>query len=804
MNATVLEFLTAVYGSTEGIAHLAIGVGGHFTDEDRYAHKGWNQSVFRWPDEADSLARAIGQESAAGHDVYVCPYLTHGRQRAKGAAVERTKVHADLDGDAVPLDLLDDLDAYAVDSGTPGHAHVYVALDKPVPAHWHELLCRGLGAFLGDADAKIADNDVLRPVGTFSQKNTARGGEPTPVQWLRKPTGRRWTPEDLAARLGVTLPHRHAPTAVSGPVTGPAAVVENVDPATLPDRVRDALAEVTGDRSADTMRIVGACHDAGLTLAQARGVIALRTDLAARLAKRRDDDVLTCWLKATDSRASRRADAQWLAGLPHAGGTNVPPEQGHGSGEGDVFEGPALQVVRADTVTIRRVVYHWAGRMPLGAVTLLPGEEGIGKSTVGARIMADTTRGLLDGEHYGTPRDVVVIAIEDGLEDVAVPRLREAGADLTRVHFVRARYALDGNALDVVLPRDLPAIGELVAEHDVALVWVDSLVTTLPDELKTISYKDTAKVLRALGSWAEEHRVVVAAPWHLNKGSGSDTAVRIMDSRAFRTAVRSMLLVVADPDAPEGETAGIVALDKSNAGTLNVAGLRYRIRSARYVVDEVDDETGEVIQRPASCGVAQWTGEVDGDARQVARDALAPRIEKVGGPREWLRTYLTEEGEANRADVIAAARDDGFSVDAIKRAARAIGVHSRDESGRDDKTGRPWRRAVWSLPDKSVHTTSQSVHSPPTAPTAPTGEGSIAPNQSISAGHPQSVQSVQCGMGAPTGKQVHQLGEHPPPLDDTRPRCRVCDRAMGRADAPHGVCIQCRRIATANAKAAAS
>lgn len=475
---------------------------------------------------------------------------------------------------------------------------------------------------------------------------------------------------------------------------------------------------------------------------------------------------------------------QWVAQL--AGAPASPSVASEPPAEEEILP-PVLDVVRADEVRLRRVVYHWAGRMPMGAVTLMPGEEGIGKTTVGIRIMADTTRGLLEGEHQGTPRDVVVLATEDGLEDVVVPRLREAGADLSRVHIVRARYGLDGEPHEVIIPRDLTPLGSLVAQHNVALLWVDSLVTTLPDDLKTISYKDTAKVLRALGSWAEEHRIAVAAPWHLNKASGSDTAVRIMDSRAFRTAVRSMLLVVTDPDAPEGETAGIVALDKANAGTLNVPGLRYRIRSAPYVVDEVDEDTGEVVQVPATCGVADWTGTVDGDARQVARDALAPHIEKVGGPREWLRNYLTDEGEANRAEVIKAAQEDGFSLDAIKRAARALGVHSRDESGRYETTGRPWRRSVWSLPAKSVH-------SPPSAPTAPTGEGSIAPNQSISAGQAKSVQSVQSGVSAPTG-------EHPHPLDDDRPRCPTCRQAMGRADTEAGQCIQCRRKAAANTTA---
>ena len=104
-----------------------------------------------------------------------------------------------------------------------------------------------------------------------------------------------------------------------------------------------------------------------------------------------------------------------------------------------------LSVIRADQVVVKRVRYLWEGRIPLGAVTLMPGEEGIGKTTVGVRIIADLTRGTLPGESLGTPRDVVVLSLEDSLEDVYAPRIREAGADMSRVHIVKCAVGEDGD-----------------------------------------------------------------------------------------------------------------------------------------------------------------------------------------------------------------------------------------------------------------------------------------------------------------------------------------------------------------------
>ena len=328
----------------------------------------------------------------------------------------------------------------------------------------------------------------------------------------------------------------------------------------------------------------------------------------------------------------------------------------------------------------------------------MPGEEGIGKSTVMMRVIADITRGTLPGEYLGKPRHVVVMATEDGVDEVVIPRLVQAGADLERVHIVVERTAEDGTGELVVLPRDLDLLDDLVAKHDVAMVYVDALAMTLPAELKGISYKDVSQVLGAVGKWAQKHRVAIVCPWHMNKGTSGDTALRIMDSRAFRTAVRSMLLIVRDPDAPEGQTHGIVALDKSNAGSLHVPALRYRLRSAPYVVEETDEDTGEVCEIGTSCGVADWIGELDGDGRDYARELLGSGgIETSDDAKSWLKKYLGDKGPTPRPEVIGDGKEAGYSESAVKRAATALTVYSEQKTGQDPKTGAPRKWSIWSL-----------------------------------------------------------------------------------------------------------
>lgn len=73
--------------------------------------------------------------------------------------------------------------------------------------------------------------------------------------------------------------------------------------------VAKALKTVTGDLPGDTMRIVGACHRSGLTLAQTRWAVNSRKDLAEHHADRDDDDVGRCWHRCeTENPQSKKTD----------------------------------------------------------------------------------------------------------------------------------------------------------------------------------------------------------------------------------------------------------------------------------------------------------------------------------------------------------------------------------------------------------------------------------------------------------------------------------------------------------------
>ncbi|MBB2990262.1 hypothetical protein FHR72_001730 [Mycolicibacterium iranicum] len=124
---------------------------------------------------------------------------------------------------------------------------------------------------------------------------------------------------DLAARLGIKLPPPYEANGHNGAQAGGGTMTttvvgepEPVDNLWIFPLVLAALGKVTGDRSEDTARIIGACYDARLTLSQTRWVVSAREDLVIRLAERRDDDVGRIWEKIDAERRKRAQSEAWM------------------------------------------------------------------------------------------------------------------------------------------------------------------------------------------------------------------------------------------------------------------------------------------------------------------------------------------------------------------------------------------------------------------------------------------------------------------------------------------------------------
>lgn len=148
-----------------------------YDDNGKYRHRNPpRRETFLWPAEVADAVACI-QREAESHDVYICPYL-HKDGRSRGGAAWRQLVHCDVD-ENFSADKARALGGFIVWSGSPGHGHVYIPLAHAVTRDQHEALLAALRDHLG-GDAKIRDNDLLRPPGTYNYKPTVMngGGQP--------------------------------------------------------------------------------------------------------------------------------------------------------------------------------------------------------------------------------------------------------------------------------------------------------------------------------------------------------------------------------------------------------------------------------------------------------------------------------------------------------------------------------------------------------------------------------------------------------------------------------------------------
>ncbi|KHJ73392.1 AAA family ATPase [Rhodococcus sp. Chr-9] len=360
--------------------------------------------------------------------------------------------------------------------------------------------------------------------------------------------------------------------------------------------------------------------------------------------------------------------------------------------------GRRLKVTRGADVKMQRVKWvmeHW---IPAGSLTLLAGREGLGKSTIAAQICAQVTRGQLEGELHGTPRNVLYVHSEDSREFTVAPRLKAAGADMERVLFVDVETShTDSGTL--ILPLDTLALEKVIAQHQVAFVVLDAATSSMSSELSGKDDRAVRQYLEPLAQLASRQGCVVFGLCHFGKRDGADTGKLILGSIAWSQVARSVLSVAKDD-----ETGNLVVTNTKG----NLAP-RTRSMEAEIVSTTITTEDGDT-----EVGALHWLGETNRDARELLAEPDGTDREDRSEAAAWLEDYLTEHGRTPGKDVKNDARKAGIAERTLKRAAKELGVVYTTE-------GFP-RTTRWALPIQSGHDEQSDLMHGPTGPTGPTGD----------------------------------------------------------------------------------
>jgi hypothetical protein len=335
---------------------------------------------------------------------------------------------------------------------------------------------------------------------------------------------------------------------------------------------------------------------------------------------------------------------------------------------------PEQPWLRLADVEPEAVVWLWAGRIPLGKVTLLEGDPDEGKSCVAIDIAARVTCGIAMPNTCDPARDpegVVFVTAEDGLADTIRPRLDAAGGDPKRVLVFRL------DELPQIDEAGLQTIERAMRACRAGLLVMDPLNAFLPEHVDTYKDHHIRRALAPLAALAARTGAAVLVIRHLNKSGGQNAKYRGGGSIGIIGAARSALLAAPDPDDPSRK---VLAVNKHNLAR-EVPALGYEFAQATMPVS--GDRLIETVK-------IRWLGPTT----HTVRDLLADQVDD--GDRSaldeavaWLRDELSS-GPQLAAEAFKAAARVGIAPRTLQRARGMIATAKKDNF----KGG--W---VWALQD---------------------------------------------------------------------------------------------------------
>lgn len=219
---------------------------------------------------------------------------------------------------------------------------------------------------------------------------------------------------------------------------------------------------------------------------------------------------------------------------------NIPPDSND----------PPIIVRSLDTFEEREPEWLIPDYIPLGCVTLLVGDGGVGKGMLWTNLVASITSGkdsvfdeaignpYTTGRANGTGANVLILSQEDDVEHVLHRRLKNAGVDMRKTLLI--------NGTDPVFTKlqfGTGALHEAVRQAAPRLVILDPLQAFIPDHTNLCDRGDVRKSMSYLMNLAAEFNTAILVVVHTNKKSQVWGRQRMADSADIWDAARSVLLV---------------------------------------------------------------------------------------------------------------------------------------------------------------------------------------------------------------------------------------------------------------------
>jgi hypothetical protein len=341
-----------------------------------------------------------------------------------------------------------------------------------------------------------------------------------------------------------------------------------------------------------------------------------------------------------------------------------------GSGGAEV----ELDVVRVSEVEMKNVRWVWLNRLARGKLTIYAGLPGLGKTLVALDIAARITQreGHWPDTNQRTPfGSVIILSAEDAIDDTLGPRLLAAGADIRRVHVVRAVTEVDSKQRRTFnLQRDLNQLQNLIKQiGDVVLVIIDPVSSYMGERIDANTMTSVRPVLELAADMAERSNVAMLLIHHPPKAASGKAIFSFSGSLAYSAAPRLAFIAVDEKDHDGNDTERKLMLAVKNSVGEEAQGLGYFIKEAF-----VDRSNPRGAIRTAC---VEWDEHrpVTISANEALREPTQPS--KIDKAKEFLREQLADHRPHDSGELIAEAEQLGIGRSTLQRARQELGIVTR-------------------------------------------------------------------------------------------------------------------------------
>ncbi len=313
---------------------------------------------------------------------------------------------------------------------------------------------------------------------------------------------------------------------------------------------------------------------------------------------------------------------------------------------------PKKAFVRLDAYEPADAEFLWKPYIPLGFVTIIEGDPGLGKSWLTIMIAAAVSRGkCLPGQKSKRKGKVLIMSAEDDPRITLRPRLDACNGNPEMVFYAEDHFTFDKKGMET--------LRRSIHRHRPLLLIIDPIVAYIGGNVDLHRANETRPLFRELAEIASSYKCAIVIVRHLTKSGNENATYRGIGSIDIIAAVRSALLVDKDLDDPRNLRA--VLHHKAN--------LSHQGRTLLYQIERVKKRPGSRFR---------WKGFAAYDISEF----MQRRQKRRGASDDKRKTavellkQLMAKGPLPATELATIAEAAGVKSRTLARAKKELGVKS--------------------------------------------------------------------------------------------------------------------------------